>query len=100
MKSQEYFEKYFENAKSIEEIAQNGNSMFQDMLKEIDEIKKQRKVKTFDGTVGIVRELNDKWNAVAGKVERKFSEKVIKRNVVWNLLLSKVDESLYPRKPD
>lgn len=49
MKAQEYYEKYFENTKSFEEIAKNGNSMFQDMLKEIDEIKKQRKVKTFDG---------------------------------------------------
>ena len=100
MKAQEYYEKYFENVESFEDIAKNGALMFQDMVKEIDEIEKQRNVKTFDGTVGIVRELNDKWNAVAGKVERKFSTKVIKRNVVWNMLLSKVSGDLYPRKPD
>lgn len=90
MKAQEYFEKYFENAKA----------MFRDMLKEFDEIKKVRKPTTMGGLVGIVRELNDKWNSVAGRVERKFSTPVIKRNAVWNVLLSEKFGDKYPRKPD
>lgn len=100
MKSQEYFEKYFENVKSFEEITENSKAMFRDIPKEFDELKDRRKCKTLDGIVGIVRELNDKWNAVAGKVERKFSTKVIKRNVISNVLLSEECEERFPRKPD
>lgn len=100
MKAKEYFEKYFENAKSFEEIAENGKAMFKDMLEEFDEIKKTRNPKTSDGLVGIVRELNDKWNSVAAKVEQKFSTPVIKRNVIWNVLLADRWVSKFPRKPD
>ena len=100
MKSKEYFEKYFENAKTFEEIVENGKSMFRDMLKEFDDLKNKRKPRTVDGLVGIVRELNDKWNSVAAKVEQKFSTPVLKRNVVWNVLLAEMDEVNFPRKPD
>lgn len=100
MKAKEYFEKYFENVKSFEEISENGKAMFKDMLKEFDEIKKARNPKTVDGLVGIVRELNDKWNSVAAKVEQKFSTAVIKRNVIWNVLLADRWASKFPRKPD
>ena len=41
MKAKEYFEKYFENVKNFEEISENGNAMFKDMLKEFDEIKRR-----------------------------------------------------------
>ena len=69
-------------------------------MKEFDEIKKMRNPKTSDGLVGIVRELNDKWNSVATKVEQKFSTPVIKRNVIWNVLLADGWVSKFPRKPD
>lgn len=100
MKSQEYFQKYFENAKSIEEITKNSNAMFKDFLGEFNEINAKRKITTLDGVIGIVRELNEKWNSVAGKVEKKFSTKVIKRNVIWNVFLSEKWGELYPKKPD
>lgn len=100
MKAKEYFEKYFKNANTFEEISENGKAMFRDMMKEYSEIKEMRKVKTDSGAVGIVRELNDKWNSVAGKVEEKFSTRVIKRNVIWNVLLSEELEAQFPRKPD
>lgn len=100
MKAKEYFEKYFENVKNFEEISENGKAMFKDMLKEFDEIEKTRNPKTVDGLVGIVRELNDKWNSVAAKVTQKFSTPVIKRNVIWNVLLSEKLEAEFPRKPD
>lgn len=67
---------------------------------EFSEIKAKRNPKTLEGVVGIVRELNDKWNSVAGKVERKFSTRVLKRNVIWNVLLSEGWGELFPRKPD
>lgn len=100
MKAKEYFEKYFENVKSFDEIAESGKAMLRDMMGEYQEIKKVRKPKTLDGIVGIVRELNDKWNSVAGKVEQKLSVPVIKRNVIWNMLSSEEWGDIFPRKPD
>ena len=100
MKSQEYFQKYFENAKSKKEIAENCKAMFKDFLGEFSEIDAKRKPTTLDGVAGIVRELNEKWNSVAGKVEKKFSTQVIKRNVIWKVLLSEKWGELYPRKLD
>lgn len=100
MKAQEYFDKYFASVKSFEEIAENGKAMFRDMAKEYNEIARKRNIKTYGGAVGVVRELNDKWNSVAGKVEKKFSTKVIKRNVIWNVFLSEEWGDTFPRKPD
>ena len=100
MKSQEYFEKYFANESNPAVLEKNCKAMLLDFLKEYDVLKKQRNMKTVDGLVGIVRELNEKWNAVAGRVERKFSVKLIKRNVLWNELLSNGDELRFPRRPD
>lgn len=100
MKSQEYFQKYFENVKSDDEIIKNAKAMWKDFLEEFSEIKAKRNPKTLDGTVGIVRELNEKWNSVAGKVEKKFSTQILKRNVIWNVLLSEKWGELYPKKPD
>ncbi len=100
MKAQEYFDKYFQNINSFEEITENVKAMFRDMSKEFDTLKAQRNIKTVAGIVGVVRELNDKWNSVASKVEQKFSIKVIKRNVIWNVYLSERWEDDFPRKPD
>ena len=100
MKAKEYFDKYFENVKTFDEITENGKAMFKDMLKEFDELEQKRNPKTTDGLVGIVRELNDKWNSIAAKVEQKFSMPVIKRNAIWNMLLSEPLPMQFPRKPD
>lgn len=100
MKAKEYFDKYFESAKSFEEIAENGKALFGDLLDEYSQLRIARNVKTADGLVGIIRELNDKWNSVASRVEHKFSVPVLKRNVIWNTLLSEKLGNIYPRKPD
>ena len=105
MKAQEYFEKYFENAKmetakDIEEIGINAKKMFQDFADEVSKIEKKRNVKSLSGLVGIIRELNEKWNSVVGKVERKFSTKVLARNVIWNNFLSSLYPDEFMRKPE
>lgn len=100
MKAQEYFDKYFANARSIDEIKAGAREMIRDLVREYDEIDKTRKVKTPDGIAGIVRELNDKWNSVGTKVEKKFQVKILNRNVIWNLLLADKFSDTFPRKPD
>lgn len=98
MKSGEYYEKYFKAETSLVNIEDKARAMLRDFMQEFDEIKNKREVKTVDGIVGIVRELNEKWNAVANKVERQFSTQILNRNVIWNALLA--GEAGYPRKPD
>lgn len=100
MKSQEYFDKYFAKVGNETELFENCKAMLGDMMGEFEDIRAKRKVKTLDGIVGIVRELNEKWNSVANKVENKFSTKLIKRNVIWNMLLSEKLSEYFPRKPD
>ncbi len=100
MKAQEYFDKYFNEVDDIEEISKNATTLFQDLIKEYSEILAKRNVKTFEGGVGIIRELNEKWNSVVSKVEKKHKEQIIRRNVIWNTLLSNQWGKEYPRKPD
>ena len=100
MKAQEYYEKYFENAQSADEIQKNAGEMYRDIAKEYSEILEKRKPKTIDGAVGIVRELNEKWNSVANKVEAKFAVKILKRNAIWNTLLAEKYGERFKRKPD
>ncbi len=100
MKAKEYFDKYFANVKSEKEIIENAKSMYRDFFTEFDEIKEKRKYKSLDGFVGIIRELNDKWNSIATKVEAKFSTQILKRNAIWNNWLSEKWGDEFPRKPD
>lgn len=100
MKAQEYYDKYFANAQSADEIAAGGAKMLRDLVNEYSEICEKRKAKTLDGVVGIVRELNDKWNSVETKVEKKFQARILKRNVVWNRLLADKLSDIFQRKPD
>lgn len=103
MKAQEYFEKYFEKIETIEDvesISDNTRSMLQEMAMEITEINTRRHGKTLTALVGVVREINEKWNSVAAKVERKFKTKVIRRNVIWNTVLALPYPDEFPRKAD
>lgn len=100
MKAKEYFDKYFGNVKSEQEMIENAKSMYADFFKEFEAIKEKRKIKTMDGLVGIIRELNDKWNSIATKVEAKFSAQFLKRNAIWNNWLYERWGDEFPRKPD
>jgi hypothetical protein len=101
MKAQEYFDKYFSNEKELTEALETKcTDMFREFLSEIETIKTQRKVNSLNGLVGIVRELNEKWNSVAEKANKHFGTKFIKRNVVWNICLAEEWGQTYPRKPD
>lgn len=101
MKAQEYFDKYFADKKYANvSIVDSIQEMYREFLREYEVIKNQRGVKTMNGAVGVIRELNEKWNSVAAKVEKKFGVKIIKRNVIWNKVLSEEWGEIYPRKPD
>lgn len=89
MKAQEYFDKYFsERPKTFKELEFNAIQMLREFRGEAEELQNKRKVTTDSGIVGIVRELNDKWNSVSNKIVKKYGEQLIKRNVIWNIFLA------------
>ncbi len=100
MKAQEYFANYLENVKSKEELDTNCVQMFKDFVTEFETIKNARRVATVEGIVGIVRELNDKWNAIANKAYAKYGTTIIRKNIIWNKFLSDQNEKMWPRKPE
>lgn len=111
MKAKEYFDKYFADLKlneddsNLDEVNQkleeNAKAMLRDFVKENSEMVAKRNPKTVDGIAAIARELNDKWNSVASKVNAHFGVRVLKRNVIWNEFLCR--HSLgwgFKRKPE
>ena len=98
MKAQEYVDTYMLNIKSKEECKERTSNMFKAFAGEFSDICKTRNVSTLSGQEGVVRELNEKWNAVAARVEKLYHQPLIKRNAVWNIFLSDMDEKRWPRK--
>ena len=85
MKAKEYFEKYHEAIWA--EAQANGAPedgptamMYADFAMEIKDIIKQRNIQFDRAIPGIVRELNQKWNAVANMFEKKYGASPIARD--------------------
>lgn len=101
MKAQEYFDKYFADKKYADaSLVDSIKEMYRDFAREYEVIKNQRGVKTLEGAVGVVRELNEKWNSVEAKVKKKFGKQILKRNTIWNTFLAAQWGDIFPRKPD
>jgi hypothetical protein len=98
MKAQEYVDTYMVGLKSAEECDEKSKEMFCAFAAEFKEICDKRGVKTIMGQEGVVRELNEKWNSVAFRVEKMYHQPIIKKNAVWNIFLSKMDPVKWPPK--
>ena len=78
MKAKEYFEKYEEQImKDFGARGFNGFSgitdMLQEFFKEAIALAEQRHVKTDSGSIAILKEFNDKWNAVGRLFEKRYN---------------------------
>ena len=102
MKAQEYVDTYMTgiNLDSDEDCKSKATEMFRAFAGEFQEICDKRGVKTVLGQEGVIRELNEKWNSVAVRVEKMYQHPLVKRNVIWNIFLSDVDPVKWPPKPD
>ena len=98
MKASDYVEKYMLDIKSNDDFHERMQKMFSAFAGEFTDICTARHVKTLSGQEGVVRELNEKWNAVADRVEKLYHQPLVKRNAVWNLFLSKLDPVKWPPK--
>lgn len=79
MKAKEYFEKYGVLIMlEAYDRSFNGNiphleELIQDFGKEFKLLIEKRGVKTTSGAVAVLKELNDKWNAICRLFEKKYA---------------------------
>ena len=81
MKAVDYFNKYEsrliqDNDDGIKAIGE----LLYDMVMESKTLMNNRNVKTTLGIVSIIKELNDKWNAICRLFEKKYKESPIVRD--------------------
>ena len=85
MKAKEYFDKYdtliWEEAHN-EAVRNDGPmaQMFIEFSSEMKDIIKQRHIKVDSAVPGVIREQNQKWNAVVNMFEKKYGVSPINRN--------------------
>lgn len=86
MKAKEYFEKYFADLESTDEnpnneiFAERALTFFKEMSNEVIDICDARGSRSDSACEGALKEQNQKFNAVANMVEKKFGHPFLKRN--------------------
>lgn len=82
MKAKDYFEKY-ENA-IIEDVKGNSTSGISKLLielsEEVEAIYRKRGGKSNCALIGVIKELNQKWNAIGALFEKRYGASPLKRN--------------------
>lgn len=82
MKAKEYFDKY---SKQIVEEAKRDESatigkMYMDFVSEMKSMIESRHVKTYNGVIGIIGELNQKWNSIVNMFQAEYILSPVNRN--------------------
>lgn len=82
MKAKEYYAKYKDRiaSKDDKESLQGMCDMIFEFCLESKELIEKRKVRSDCGGVAVLRELNDKYNAVCRMFERDYGTPIIKRD--------------------
>ena len=85
MKAKDYFEKYEErimkkDAHSIKAL----EDMVEEFCVETEKLIKDRHIKLVGGMVGVMKEQNQKWNALCNLFVKKHGISVLKRDVLKN----------------
>lgn len=86
MKAKEYFEKYEERI--MKDFWAGGHreqyaairEMARELSEEINVLMKKRGVKSVSGAMSILKELNDKWNAISRLFEKNYNLTPIREN--------------------
>ena len=95
MKAKEYYDQYGE-AVLAESYHEDHNEELSRLvlafMREMKELVEARHIKTDRGTVGIIREQNEKWNALCAIFEKNHGVTPIKRDGFLNLMKAKIPE--------
>ena len=95
MKAKEYFEKY---EGDIIKEAMSGDAkgdgpsakMLIEFTKEMKQIIEARHVRIDRGVIHVIREQNQKWNAVANLFEKKYGVSPIKRDGFYKVMQKEI----------
>lgn len=101
MKAKDYLVKYGESVyrEALDGKFEAGRELFLDFAREFREIAEQRGIKSDRAAVSLIKELNQKWNALAALFEAKYGEPVLKRNAVIDYYVDQIPTiALYLRK--
>ena len=97
MKAKEYFEKYEDGI--MEEAKEPGirgdgpaAKMLIEFTKEMQQILKDRHVQFDRGVVPVMREQNQKWNAVVNLFEKKYGDSPIRRDGFYRAMRTEIPE--------
>ena len=93
MKAKEYYAKIKEqNSQTAEEMANVIGDVVDGLNNEAKELIKKRHITRDDGCRAIIRELNNKWNAIVTLFEKDYGVSPIKRNRFLELWAEKIPE--------
>lgn len=76
MKAKEYAKKYEDKFPNDEEVY----NLFMELSKEVEEICMTRHVKSNQAFAAVVREINDKWNAIGRLLHQKYRTEYLKKD--------------------
>ena len=94
MKAKEYYEKYESvlHASDDATINKGLSDMMLEMTGESEKMIQARNAKSNSALVGVLNELNNKWNAVINLDEKKYGASIIARNGFKAFWLHKMPE--------
>lgn len=99
MKAKEYYAKYKERVASLDynESIQAICEMIADLSAEAKATIDKRNVKTDCGCVAVLREMNDKYNAVCRMLEEEYKDPILARDgflIYWRKQIPELDARL------
>lgn len=94
MKAKEYFEKY--DALIVEDVKNNSTKnttkLVIELSTEVETLYKARKGNSNSALVGCIREVNDKWNAIARMFSKKYGGEVFVKDALINFWVMRIPE--------
>lgn len=94
MKAKEYFEKY--DSLIIEDVKNNSTKnttkLVIELSTEVETLYKARKGNSNSVLVGCIREVNDKWNAIARMFSKKYGGEIFVKDTLINFWVMRIPE--------
>lgn len=94
MKAKEYYEKYAAELLSgdYDTVKQAGEKLIRDFMDEVSSISEQRKISRPESAVDVIKELNQKWNALRSLFIKLDRKPVLAENGFRDIMQDQIDK--------